>query len=52
MRWLLLELDVSVPSLPELLLLGLNVPHCLDEVPFGLLLVLLLELLGQAVRVK
>ena len=46
----LLELDVSVLGLPELLLLGLDVPRCLDEVPLGLLLVLLLELLGQALK--
>ena len=43
----LLELDVSVPCLPELLLHGLDVPHFLDKVPLGLLLVLLMELLGK-----
>ena len=43
----LFELDVSVPGLPELLLHGLNVPRCLDKVPLGLLLVLLMELLGK-----
>ena len=40
----LLELDVSVLGLPNLFLLGLNVPRCLENVPLGLLLVLLLEL--------
>ena len=39
---LLLEPDVSVLDLPEPVLLGgLSVPVCLDNVPLGLLLVLL-----------
>ena len=41
----LLELDVSVPGLPEL-----DVPRCLDEVSLGLFLLLLLELLAQALK--
>ena len=46
----LLELGVSILNLPKLFLLGLNVPVCLDEVLLGLLLVLLLELRGQALK--
>ena len=46
----LLELDGSVPGLPELLLLRLDVPRCLDQVSLGLLLVLLLVLLEQALK--
>ena len=33
--------DVQLLGLPEPVLLGLNVPRCLDNVPLGLLLVLL-----------
>ena len=37
----LVQLDDSVPGLPEPVLLGLDVPVCLDDVPLGFLLVLL-----------
>ena len=47
---LLLELDVSSLGLPEPVLLGLSLPRCLDNVPLGLLLVLLQDLLGQALK--
>ena len=46
----LLELDVSDLDLPEPLLLGLHVSRCLDKIPFGLLLVVLRQLLGQALK--
>ena len=46
----LLELDVSVLDLPEPVLLGLSVSRCFDEVPLGLLLVVLRQLLSQALK--
>ena len=50
---LLFLLDDSDPGLPETVLLrGLNVPRCLDELPLGLLLVLRQLLLGQALKVQ
>ena len=37
----LVQLDDSIPGLPEHVLLGLDVPVCLEDNPLGFLLVLL-----------
>ena len=46
----LLELDVSNLDLPKPVLLGLSVSRCLDELPLGLFLLVLRQLLGQALK--
>ena len=45
-----LELNVSNLDLPEPVLLGLSVSCCLDELPLGLFLLVLRQLLGQALK--
>ena len=49
-RYCAMYSSLSFLDLPEPVLLGLSVSRCLDEVPLGLLLVELWQLLGQALK--